>query len=71
MVSPDLASLLFPSLAVCIRRDLCAPELSLAELGACPVGGIKDKFLLLAPESRSNIQSVAAPIPYAWLYSSG
>ena len=28
MVSPDLASLLFPSSAVSIRRHLCAPELS-------------------------------------------
>lgn len=46
MVSPDLASLLFPSPAVSIRRDLCTPELSLAALGAGLVGGIKDRFLI-------------------------
>jgi hypothetical protein len=70
-VSPDLASLLFPSPAGSIRRDLCAPELSLAALAAKPVNAIKDKSLepsassLEAP-SRRCMERVAF-----LLYSSG
>lgn len=39
MVPLDLASLLFPSPSLPFRRGLCAPDLSLAELDAGPVGG--------------------------------
>lgn len=42
-VSQDLASLLDSSFVVSFRRTLCAPELSLAELGVYPEGGIEDK----------------------------
>ena len=58
IVSPDLASLLFPSFTVCVGRVLCAPELSLADLGSDLVGAIEVLTFQLVPEPQSNVESL-------------
>ena len=70
-VSPDLASLLFPSFSVYIRYVLCTPELLPAQLGAVLVEGIKDKSSFQWCQKLEDISTRSIECSGEVLYSLG